>query len=73
MLITIAAIVVATIALSALEVWLFWRLGERDDRRRSQSGSAERRWPEAGNDDARPRASRSGETLSTNGTTHVYG
>src|SRR5436309_567796 len=40
MAITIAVILVATIALAALEVWLFWRLGELDDGRRSQGRSA---------------------------------
>jgi hypothetical protein len=34
MLVTIALILAAMIAVAALELWLFWRLGERDDRRR---------------------------------------
>lgn len=34
MLLTIAVILVAMLAVAALEVWLFWRVGERDDRRR---------------------------------------
>jgi hypothetical protein len=29
MLLTIALVLVAMLALAALEVWLFWRLGER--------------------------------------------
>lgn len=33
MLMTIALILAATIALAALEFWLFWRMGERDERR----------------------------------------
>ena len=33
MLLTIARILAAMIALAALELWLFWRLGERDERR----------------------------------------
>jgi hypothetical protein len=33
MLLTILIILVATIALAALEVWLFWLAGERVDRR----------------------------------------
>ena len=47
MLITIGVILVAMIAISALEIWLFWRLGDRD-RRRSQRGSAHDRWAEGG-------------------------
>jgi hypothetical protein len=34
MLLTIVIILVATIALAALEVWLFWLAGKRVDRRR---------------------------------------
>ena len=34
MVLTIALILVAMIALAALELYLFWKLGERDDRRR---------------------------------------
>ena len=34
MALTIALILAAMIALSALELYLFWKLGERDDRRR---------------------------------------
>jgi hypothetical protein len=34
MLLTIGIILVATIAVAALEVWLFWLAGERVDRRR---------------------------------------
>lgn len=37
MFVTIAIILVATIALAAFEIWLFWRVGERDDRRRSRA------------------------------------
>jgi Flp pilus assembly protein TadB len=40
MLLTIALILAATIALAALELWLFWRLGERDDRRRIRRAAA---------------------------------
>jgi hypothetical protein len=29
----IALVIVATVALAALELWVFWTLGERDDRR----------------------------------------
>ena len=43
----IAVIVVAMIAIGALEIWLFWRLGGRDRRRRSQGRSAPRRWGQA--------------------------
>ena len=34
MLVTIALIGLAMIALAALEIWLFWSVGDRDDRRR---------------------------------------
>jgi hypothetical protein len=34
MLLTITLILVAMVLLAALEIWLFWQLGERDDRRR---------------------------------------
>jgi hypothetical protein len=34
MLLTIALILTAMIAVAALELWLFWHLGERDERRR---------------------------------------
>ncbi|MGN6871574.1 MAG: hypothetical protein ACTHMY_24530 [Solirubrobacteraceae bacterium] len=34
MLLTIALILAATIAVAALELWLFWRVGEREKRRR---------------------------------------
>ncbi len=43
MLLTIALVLAATIALAALELWLFWRLGERDDRRRLGRADAEER------------------------------
>jgi hypothetical protein len=33
MLVLIALVIVAMIALGALELWLFWGLGERDGRR----------------------------------------
>ena len=36
MLMTIAVIAVAMTAVAAIELWLFWRLGERDERRRSR-------------------------------------
>jgi hypothetical protein len=45
MLVTIAVIVVVMTAMAAVELWLFWRLGERDERRRirrqAQSDAAE--------------------------------
>ena len=31
---TIALILAATVVLAALELWVFWSLGEREDRRR---------------------------------------
>ena len=34
MLLTTTLILVAMIALSALEIWLFWQAGERDERSR---------------------------------------
>lgn len=34
MTLTVALIIVGTIVLAGLELWLFWSLGERDDRRR---------------------------------------
>ena len=34
MLLTIAIVLAAMIAVAALELWLFWRLGERVERRR---------------------------------------
>ena len=34
MLLTIVVILLAMLAVAALELWLFWRVGERDDRRR---------------------------------------
>ena len=73
MLITIGVILVATIAVAALEIWLFWRLGERGDRRRSQGRSASRRWTEAGNDVARRSSSGRDNARGTNGATHAYG
>jgi hypothetical protein len=42
MFLTIVIIVVATVAIGSLEIWLLWRLGERDDRRRSRRGDADR-------------------------------
>jgi hypothetical protein len=45
MLLTIGIILVAMIASGALEIWLFWRLGERDDRRRSQGRNARQSSP----------------------------
>lgn len=56
MLITVGVILVATVAVAALEIWLSWRLGEREDRRRSQSRTAHRPWTGAGNDVASHRA-----------------
>jgi hypothetical protein len=37
MLITIGVILVAVIASAALEIWLFWRLGELSSRRSTRS------------------------------------
>jgi hypothetical protein len=37
MWLTITLILVAMVALVALELWFFWRLGERDDARRSRA------------------------------------
>lgn len=37
MWLTITLILVAMIALAALELWFFWRLGERGDARRSRA------------------------------------
>jgi flagellar basal body-associated protein FliL len=34
MLLKVMLIVVAMIALAAFELWMFWSLGEREDRRR---------------------------------------
>lgn len=34
MAITITLIIIATVALAAFELWLFWTLGEREDARR---------------------------------------
>ena len=41
MLLTITLILLAAIAIAALEIRLFWRLGERDDRRRAHERSTE--------------------------------
>ncbi len=41
MLLTITLILLAAIALAALEIRLFWWLGERDDRRRARERSTE--------------------------------
>lgn len=41
MLLTITLILLAAIALAALEIRLFWLLGERDDRRRARERSTE--------------------------------
>ena len=40
MVLTITITVVAKIALATLEVWVFWRLGERDSRRRGDQRAA---------------------------------
>lgn len=34
MVLTIALITVGVVVLAGLELWLFWSIGERDDRRR---------------------------------------
>jgi hypothetical protein len=39
MLLTIALVLVGTIALGAFELWLFWLLGERRDRRGRVGGT----------------------------------
>jgi cytochrome c-type biogenesis protein CcmH/NrfG len=36
LMLLVIAFIVATISLAALEVWLFWKLGEKDDRRRGR-------------------------------------
>lgn len=36
MLVAITLIMVAMVTLAALEIWLSWQLGERDDRRHSE-------------------------------------
>ena len=36
MWLTITLILIAMLALAALELWFLWRLGERDDARRSR-------------------------------------
>jgi hypothetical protein len=73
MLITIAVILVATIAVAALEIWLFWGLGEHEERRRSQGHSTHCPWRGAGNDVACRSSSRRDNTRGINGTTHAYG
>src|SRR5436305_2518597 len=73
MLITIGVILVATIAVAALEIWLFWRLGEREDRRRSQGRTAHRPWAGAGNDVAHGSASGRDNAGGANGAIHAYG
>jgi membrane protein implicated in regulation of membrane protease activity len=40
MLLTITFVLVAALMLAALELWLFWRLVERDDRRQPQGTRA---------------------------------
>lgn len=42
MLTTIGVILVATVAVAVLEIWLFWRLDEREARRRSQGRTPDR-------------------------------
>jgi hypothetical protein len=42
MWLTITLILVAMIALVALEAWFFWRLGERDDAHRSRARRRDR-------------------------------
>lgn len=73
MLITIGAILVAMVAVAALEIWLFWRLGEREDRRRSQGRTAHRPWTGAGNDVARRSPSGRDNPGGVNEATHAYG
>jgi hypothetical protein len=38
-LLTIILILLAMLTLAVLELWLFWELGERHDRRRQRAGS----------------------------------
>jgi hypothetical protein len=73
MLITIGVILVATIAVAALEIWLFWRLGEREDRRRSQGRSVNRPWTGVDNDVARRSSSGRDNAHGINRVTHAYG
>jgi hypothetical protein len=73
MLITIGVILVAMIAVAALEIWLFWRLGEREDRRRARVHSAHRPWSGAGNDVPRPGSSGRDNAHGINGATLAYG
>lgn len=42
MLLTLSLILVVMVSLAALEVWLFWWLGERAERRRSRQRGAAR-------------------------------
>jgi hypothetical protein len=46
MTISIGVVVVATFALAAVEVGVFWVLGERDDRRRRPPRPAPELWPD---------------------------
>ena len=73
MLITIGVILVTTIAVAALEIWLFWRLGEREDRRRSQGRSASRPWTGPGNDVARRSSGGGDNARDLTAATHAYG
>ncbi|MFL5862850.1 MAG: hypothetical protein ACJ780_19080 [Solirubrobacteraceae bacterium] len=72
MLTTIGAILVAMVAVAALEIWLFWRLGEREDRRRSHDRTARRPWTGAGNDVARRSSSGRDNPGRANEATHGY-
>ena len=56
MLFAIALIVLGVVGLAVLELWLFWRLGEREDHRR---GRRRPRAPTARTGSARPRSVRS--------------
>ena len=56
MLFAIALIVLGVVGLAVLELWLFWRLGEREDHRR---GRRRLRAPTARTGSARPRSDRS--------------
>jgi hypothetical protein len=74
MLTTIAVILVAMVAAATLEIWLFWRLGEREDRRRGQGGLAARRpWTGASTDIARRSSSGRDKARGARGATHAYG
>ena len=74
MLITIGVILAAMVAVATVEIWLFWRLGEREDRRRSQGArTAHRPWTGAGSDVARRSSSGRDNADGASGAPHAYG